>query len=105
MAYENILLETKNNIAYITINRPNVLNALNWKTMQEIRDAFLKIKKDNSVGGVIITGAGEKAFVAGADIKELATRDPVAAKEFSVASQEILHLIEQFPKPVIAAVN
>ncbi len=105
MAYENILFEIKDRIAYITVNRPKVLNALNWKTMQEIRDAFLKIRSDNSIGGVIITGAGEKSFIAGADIKELATQSPVGAREFSIASQEILHLIEHFPKPVIAAVN
>jgi enoyl-CoA hydratase len=105
MAYENILFEKKDNMAYITINRPKVLNALNWKTMQEIQDAFSKIRKDDSVGGVIVTGAGEKSFIAGADIKELATKDPVGAKEFSITSQEILHLIEHFPKPVIAAVN
>ncbi|MFQ5604747.1 MAG: enoyl-CoA hydratase/isomerase family protein [bacterium] len=105
MAYENILFNKKNRIAYITVNRPKVLNALNWQTMHEIQDAFLKIKEDDAVSGVIITGEGEKAFVAGADIKDLATKDPVGAKEFSLESQQILHLIEHFPKPVIAAVN
>ena len=105
MAYENILFEKKDQIAFLTINRPEALNALNWQTMEEIRDAFVSVKEDTSVGGVIVTGAGEKSFVAGADIKELATKGPVDAKEFSVASQEILHLIEHFPKPVIAAVN
>ncbi|MFQ5751256.1 MAG: enoyl-CoA hydratase-related protein [bacterium] len=105
MAYENILFKKENKIAYITIDRPKVLNALNWQTMQEIREAFSKIKEDNSVSGVIITGTGEKSFVAGADIKELATKNPVGAKEFSMASQEILHFIEHFPKPILAAVN
>ncbi len=105
MAYENLLFEEKNKIAYITINRPNVLNALNWQTMQEIQDVFLKILESTEVGGVIVTGSGEKSFVAGADIKEIAERDPVEAKDFSLASQKVLHLIEYFPKPVIAAVN
>lgn len=105
MAYENILFEKKDKIVYITINRPKVLNALNWQTMKEIRDAFLSIKEENTVRGVIVTGAGEKSFIAGADIKELATKDAVGAKEFSMTSQEILHLIEHFPKPIIAAVN
>jgi enoyl-CoA hydratase len=105
MLYENLLIETKDKIAYITINRPKVLNALNWQTMQELRDVFAKVKDDANAGGVILTGAGEKSFVAGADITELATKDPVGAKEFSLASQEILHFIEHFPKPVIAAVN
>lgn len=105
MSYKNILFETKDKIAKITVNRPEALNALNWQTMQEIHDGFAKAKDDNQISGVIITGAGEKSFVAGADIKELATKDPVGAKEFSVASQEILHCIEHFPKPVIAAVN
>ena len=105
MTYENLVLEIKNKIAYITINRPKVLNALNWQTMQELRAAFANVRDDATVGGVILTGAGEKSFVAGADITELAVKDPVGAKEFSLASQEILHLIEHLPKPVIAVVN
>lgn len=105
MAYEFILFETKAKTAIITVNRPEVLNALNWKTMNELQDALVKVKDDSRLGGVIITGSGEKAFVAGADITELATKDPVGAKEFSAASQEILHFIEHFPKPVVAAIN
>ena len=105
MAYEFILFEIKNNTAYLTINRPNVLNALNWKTMQEIRQALASVKDNPDVGGVIVTGAGEKSFIAGADIKELATQDPVGAKEFSLGSQEILNYVENFPKPIIAAIN
>lgn len=105
MAYKNILFEIKDKIATITVNRPEALNALNWQTMQEIQAAFSRVKEDAGVGGVMITGAGEKSFVAGADINELATHDPVGAKEFSLACQEILHFIEHFPKPVIAAVN
>ena len=105
MSYENLLLEKKNGIAYLTINRPGALNALNWKTMLEIQNVFLSTKDGREVKGVILTGAGEKSFVAGADIKELATKDAVAAKEFSADSAKILRLIEHFPKPVIAAVN
>jgi len=105
MSYEFLLFEKKGKTAHITINRPEALNALNWKTMNELRAALESVRDDAGVGGVIITGAGEKSFVAGADIKELATKDPVGAKEFSLASQEILSYIEHFPKPVIAAIN
>jgi enoyl-CoA hydratase len=105
MPYQNLLSETKNRIAYLTINRPEKLNALNWQTMEELRDAFNRIAADEEVGGVILTGAGEKAFVAGADISELAQKGAVDAKEFALATQEILRQIETFPKPVIAAVN
>lgn len=105
MSYENLLIEKKNGIAYLTINRPQALNALSWKTMLEIKEVFLSLKDDGEVQGVLLTGAGEKSFVAGADIKELATKDAVAAKEFSADCAKILRLIEHFPKPVIAAVN
>ena len=89
MSYEFLLFEKKGKTAHITINRPEALNALNWKTMNELRAALESVRDDAGVGGVIITGAGEKSFVAGADIKELATKDPVGAKEFSLASQEL----------------
>jgi len=105
MAFENILLEVKKQIATITINRPQKLNALNWQTMRELREAFAQTRDDDAVRGVIVTGAGEKAFVAGADIGELARQTPLQAKDFALASQEILRQIEHFPKPVIAAVN
>ena len=105
MSYEFLLFEKKGKTAHITINRPEALNALNWKTMNELRAALESVRDDAGVGGVIITGAGDKSFVAGADIKELATKDPVGAKEFSLANQEILSYIEHFPKPVIAAIN
>lgn len=105
MAYQNILFEVKNRIAYLTLHRPEKMNALNWQTMAEVQQALASIKEDGEVGGVIITGAGEKAFAAGADIGELAQKTPVGAKEFSLQSQEILHFIEHFPKPIIAAVN
>src|SRR3990172_1190699 len=105
MSFKFLLIETNDKTAIITINRPEVLNALNWQTMTEIRAALETVRADENVRGIIITGAGEKSFVAGADIKELTTRDPVGAKEFSLQSQAILNYIENFPKPVIAAVN
>jgi len=105
MVFQNLLFETKNKIAYLTLNRPDKLNALNWKTMQELHEALNSVRDDLNVAGVILTGAGEKAFAAGADINELAQQTPVGAKEFSKQSQEILRFIEQFPKPIIAAVN
>jgi enoyl-CoA hydratase len=80
MTYENILLEKKNAIAYVTVNRPKVLNALNGATIEELRAAFHELKHDASIRVVILTGAGEKAFVAGADIGELAKQDPVSAR-------------------------
>src|SRR5580658_9864801 len=87
MAYENILLEKKDAIAYVTVNRPKVLNALNGATIEELRAAFHELKQDASIRVVILTGAGEKAFVAGADIGELAKRDPVSGKEFAHRGQ------------------
>src|SRR5438270_3795958 len=78
MNFENILLEKKNSIAYVTVNRPKVLNALNMATMEELRAAFHEIKNDKSIRVVILTGAGEKAFIAGADISELAKHDAVS---------------------------
>ena len=87
MTYENILLEKKNAIAYVTVNRPKVLNALNVATMEELRAAFHDIKHDSSIRVAILTGSGEKAFVAGADIGELAKQDPVSGKEFAHRGQ------------------
>jgi len=105
MTYENILLEKKNAIAYVTVNRPKVLNALNGATIEELRAAFHELKHEASIRVVILTGAGEKAFVAGADIGELALRDPVSGKEFALRGQNVLNLIENLGKPVIACVN
>jgi enoyl-CoA hydratase len=82
MTYENILLEKKNSIAYVTVNRPKVLNALNMATMSELGTAFHDIKHDASIRVAILTGAGEKAFVAGADIGELTKQDSVSGKEY-----------------------
>jgi enoyl-CoA hydratase len=105
MAYENILSEKKEGIAYITFNRPKVLNALNRKTVEELRDALLDARDDSSVRVVILTGAGEKSFVAGADIGELAQRTPVDGKDFSLFGQSVFHLLETLGKPSICAIN
>jgi enoyl-CoA hydratase len=105
MAYENILFEKKEGIAYITFNRPKVLNALNRKTVEELRDALLDAREDSTVRVLILTGAGEKSFVAGADIGELAQRTPVDGKDFSLFGQSVFHLLETLGKPSICAIN
>ena len=105
MNFENILLEKKNSIAYVTVNRPKVLNALNMATMEELRAAFHDIKNDSAIRVVIFTGAGEKAFIAGADIGELAKQDAVTGKEYTHRGQNVLNLIENLGKPVIACIN
>ncbi len=105
MSYENILFEKKDSIAYITFNRPRELNALNRKTVEELRDALLDARDDSSVRVVILTGAGEKSFVAGADISELAQRTPVDGKDFSLFGQSVFHLLETLGKPSICAIN
>ena len=102
---ENILLEKKNAIAYVTVNRPKVLNALNTATIEELGVAFHEIKNDAAIRVVILTGAGEKAFVAGADISELAKQDAVSGKEYAHRGQSVLDLIENLGKPVIACIN
>src|SRR5215813_8392169 len=105
MPYENITLESKNKIGYVTINRPKVLNALNMQTMEELRQAFAEIKGNKDVRVVILTGAGEKSFVAGADINELQKNNPVEAKEYTHRGQAVLDVIENLGKPVIACIN
>ncbi len=105
MAYENITYEVKDNIGYITFNRPKVLNALNRRTVEELGECLLAARQDASVRVLILTGAGEKAFVAGADINELAQRTPVDGKDFSLFGQEIFHRLETMGKPSIAAIN
>src|SRR3954468_12678674 len=102
---ENVKLEQKNSIAYVTIDRPKVLNALNMATMQELWQVFSELKDDRQVRAVILTGGGEKAFVAGADINELAKNDPVQAKAYTHKGQATLDLIENLGKPVIACIN
>ncbi|HKS83346.1 MAG TPA: enoyl-CoA hydratase-related protein [Candidatus Acidoferrales bacterium] len=103
--FENLLYEVKDAIARITFNRPNVLNALNRKTMDELGAALDAARGDAAARVVILTGAGEKAFIAGADINELAQRTPVDGKEFSLYGQEIIHRLETLGKPSIAAIN
>ena len=102
---ENVLYEKKGTIAYITLNRPKVLNALNQRTWEELRSAFEDARDDAEVRGIIITGAGDKAFAAGADISELAKATAVDAQKSSTYGQEVLNLVENLGKPVIAAVN
>jgi enoyl-CoA hydratase len=105
MDFQNLTFEKKNQIAYLTINRPKVLNALNMATMEEIRQAFAAAKEDAEVRVVILTGAGEKAFVAGADIGELSAHNPVSAKEYTHKGQAIIDAIENLGKPTIACIN
>ena len=105
MAFENILLERDEATAIVTINRPKVLNALNTPTLDDLRRAILEIKQDEGVRVVIVTGAGEKSFVAGADINELAVQTPTSGREHALAGQHVFDLIENLGKPVIAAIN
>ncbi len=102
---QNLLLERDGAIAIVTINRPKVLNALNSQTMDELRRTILAMKHDDGVRCVIITGAGEKAFVAGADISELAVQTPTGGRDHAMRGQHVLDLIEGMGKPVIAAIN
>ena len=101
----NVLYEKKGAIAYVTVNRPKVLNALNTPTWNDLRTAFEDARDDTAIRGVILTGAGNKAFIAGADIGELAHVAAFEAEQSSRFGQEVLDLIENLGKPVIAAVN
>jgi enoyl-CoA hydratase len=105
MAYDNLLFEVSDKIARITFNRPNVLNALNRKTMDELGDCLKKVRADDAIRVLILTGAGEKAFIAGADINELSQQTPVNGREFTLYGQEIIHRLETLGKPAIAAIN
>lgn len=105
LTLENVLYEKRNGIAYVTINRPKALNALNTPTWRDLRKAFEDVRDDGSIRGAILTGAGDKAFVAGADITELATLGAFEAAQASRFGQGVLDLIENLGKPVIAAVN
>lgn len=105
MDFQNILFEARDRIAFVTVNRPKVLNALNDQTMEELRRVFLDIRHRDDVQGVIFTGAGEKAFIAGADINELATQTPLEGKDRSRRGHHILEIIENLGKPVVAAIN
>lgn len=105
MNYQNLLVDLADSIAIVTVNRPDKLNALNAKTMEELKSIFSSLKNNDEVRVVILTGAGEKAFVAGADISELNKLNMISGKEFAEKGQEIFNLIENLDKPVIAAVN
>jgi enoyl-CoA hydratase len=105
MSYENILVETANGIATISINRPKALNALNQDVLSELIAAFTAASGNAEVKGVIVTGAGDKAFVAGADIASMKTMTPMEADRFCQLGHRAMRLIETFEKPVIAAVN
>jgi len=105
LSLENVLYEKKGAIAYVTLNRPKVLNALNGKTWEDLGAAFEQAREDAEVRGVILTGAGDKAFIAGADITELAHLSAVEAEESSANGQAVLNLVENLGKPVIAAIN
>ena len=105
MTYENLAIETKDGVAVVTVNRHDKLNALNGRTIDELDAAFAALGTDPGVRGVILTGAGEKAFVAGADIAELMTHGPTEARAVALRGQAVFSRIEHLPKPVVAAVN
>lgn len=102
---ENLLIDRDGAVATVTINRPKVLNALSIQTVDELRRAMLSLRYDDAVRVVILTGAGEKSFVAGADINELAAQTPVTGRELARRGQHVFDLIENLGKPVIAAIN
>jgi enoyl-CoA hydratase len=105
LTFENLVYEKKGSIAYVTLNRPKVLNALNQKTWENLRTAFEDVRDDPAIRGAILTGAGDKAFIAGADISEISQITAVEAERSSSYGQSVLDLIENLGKPVIAAIN
>ena len=105
LALETVTYEKKGAIAYVTLNRPKVLNALNKTALADLRAAFEDARDDSSLHGVILTGAGDKSFIAGADINEVATDTPVQAEEKTRRGQHLMDLIENLGKPVVAAIN
>ena len=105
MAFDNLLLERDGAVAIVTINRPKVLNALNARTLDDLRRVVLDLTHDDGVRVVILTGAGEKSFVAGADINELAVQTPPGGREHALNGQHVFDVIENMGKPVVAAIN
>jgi enoyl-CoA hydratase len=105
MADANLLVTRDAAVATVTINRPKVLNALNSDTIDELRRTLLELQRDDAIRVIVLTGAGEKAFVAGADINELAVQTPTSGREHALTGQHVFDLIENLGKPVIAAIN
>ncbi|MBI4459830.1 MAG: enoyl-CoA hydratase/isomerase family protein [Acidobacteria bacterium] len=105
MPYENLLLETSEHIAVLTLNRPKVLNALNTRTIEELHACFESFRQNPEIRAVIVTGAGDRAFAAGADLNELATYSPLQARECSLRGQAVFQKIESLGKPTIAAIH
>jgi enoyl-CoA hydratase len=105
MELKNVIIEKENNIAVISINRPQALNALNYDTLADLKAAVKEVGDDKEVGAVIITGSGEKAFVAGADIKEMKDMTPLEARKFMLFGQSVFNDLANLHKPTIAAVN
>jgi enoyl-CoA hydratase len=105
MPFDNLLLERDGAVAVVTINRPKVLNALNSATVDDLRRAMLELKTDEAVRAIVLTGAGEKSFVAGADINELAVQTPTSGREHALTGLHVFDVIENLGKPVIAAIN
>jgi len=105
MTFDNLLVERGDGAAIVTINRPKVLNALNSATIDELRRVMLDLKRDDAVRAIVLTGAGEKSFVAGADINELAVQTPTSGREHALTGQHVFDVIENLGKPVIAAIN
>jgi enoyl-CoA hydratase len=101
----NLILERDDAVAVVTMNRPSVLNALDRRTLAELAETMAVLRADDSVRAIVVTGAGEKSFVAGADINELAAQSPVDGREYARAGQAVFDLIEHLGKPVIAAIN
>jgi enoyl-CoA hydratase len=105
MAYENLLWEVKDGIGLLTFNRPKVLNAINARTIEELADVVAAVEKDRGVRGVVLTGAGEKAFIAGADIAAMSTMTAAEAGAFAERAHGVLARLELLPVPTVAAVN
>lgn len=105
MSYENILLEVNDGIATVTINRESKLNALNHQTLTELAHAFDVVRDDDAAKALILTGAGDKAFVAGADINELRTMKPLGAKDLAKFGQDVVQRLETMGKPTVAMIN
>jgi enoyl-CoA hydratase len=105
MEYKNITLNVKDGIATVVLNRPDKLNALNTETLKELYSCFIDMNNKQDIKAVILTGSGEKAFAAGADIKEISQLDVLAGKQFAEFGQQVFNYIQQFSKPVIAAIN